>query len=116
MPPRILRRTAHDAAPAAGEPVSADLPRDDRRRLVLRRPRVEKPPPRVKGEGWRSVASGAFVAVILGGLAAATAVPVERIEAVAPWLTLSLMAVLAGKDIGRIADSVVAAARALRGA
>jgi hypothetical protein len=85
--------------------------------LVLRRPKVEKAPPsRVKGEGWRSVASGAFVAAILGGLAAWTDIPVERIEAVAPWLTLSLMAVLAGKDIGKIADSVVAAARALRGA
>ncbi len=116
MPPRIVRRMLRDAAPSAGGPVAGDLPRDERRRLVLRRPKVEKPPPRIKGEGWRSVASGAFVAVILGGLAAATAVPVERIEAVAPWLTLSLMAVLAGKDIGRIADSVVAAARALRGA
>jgi hypothetical protein len=106
-----------DAAPSAVEPVAGDLPRDERRRLVLRRPKVEKPPPsRVKGEGWRSVISGAVVAVILGGLAAWTSIPAERIEAVAPWLTLSLMAVIAGKDIGRIADSVVAAARALRGA
>ncbi len=113
---RLARRLERDGVTPPVEPVAGDLPRDERRRLVLRRPKVEKPPPRVKGEGWRSVASGAVVAVILGGLAAATAVPVERIEAVAPWLTLSLMAVLAGKDIGRIADSVVAAARALRGA
>lgn len=99
----------------------SDLPRDGRRRLVVPRPdamrrKGDSPAPepraRVKGEGWRSVVAGIVTTAALGGLA--YVVEVEKVQAIAPWITLSLLGVLAGKDIGRVADAVVAAVTALR--
>jgi hypothetical protein len=94
-----------------------DLPRDERRRLVVKRPKGGETAPlrRVRGEGWRSVVSGAVVAGLLAGLAAWTDIPGERVDAVAPWLTLALVASLAGKDVGKLLEAVVQVARAVRG-
>lgn len=93
------------------EPEETDPPRGERRRLVVPRPKPE-PRARVKGEGYRSVIAGGLTTAALGALAAF--VEVDRVQAVAPWITLSLLGVLAGKDIGRVADAVVAAVTALR--
>lgn len=85
-------------------------------RGAWRRRKGDNPTPeprvKVKGEGWRSVIAGAVTTVALGVLAAF--VEVDKLSAVAPWITLSLLGVLAGKDIGRVADAVVAAVTALR--
>ena len=95
-----------------------DLPRDERRRLVLPRPRTgdRAAPRRAPGEGWRSVGLSVVVSAILAGLAVHTDTPVERVEVVAPWIVLAALGGLAGKDIGRVVDAVVEAAKALRGA
>lgn len=85
-------------------------------RGAWRRRKGDSPAPepraRVKGEGWRSIVAGGVTTAALGGLA--YVVEVEKVQAVAPWITLSLLGVLAGKDIGRVADAVVAAVTALR--
>ena len=93
------------------EPEETDPPRGERRRLVVPRPRPEART-RAKGEGWRSVIAGAITTAALGGLA--YVVEVDKLTAVAPWITLALLGVLAGKDIGRVADAIVAAVTALR--
>ena len=72
-------------------------------------------PRRARGEGWRSVGLSVVVSAILAGLALYTDAPVERVEAVAMWIVLTAALGVAGKDIGRVADAVVEAARALRG-
>ena len=94
-----------------------DLPRDERRRLVLPRPRTgdRSTPRRAPGEGWRSVGLSVVVSAILAGLALYTDTPVERVEAVAMWIVVVALGGLAGKDIGRVADAAVETARALRG-
>lgn len=85
-------------------------------RGAWRRRKGDSPTPepraKVKGEGWRSIVAGVVTTVALGVLAAF--VEVDKLSAVAPWITLSLLGVLAGKDIGRVADAVVAAVTALR--
>jgi hypothetical protein len=95
-----------------------ELPRDGRRRLVVERPDAMRrkgassPPRRAPGEGWRSVVAGAVTTAALAGLA--YLLDVEKVQAVAPWITLALLGVLAGKDIGRVSDAIVAAVTALR--
>ena len=100
----FLRRREDDADPPT-----------DPGKVAPRQTGDKSTPRRARGEGWRSVGLSVVVSAILAGLALYTDAPVERVEAVAPWIVVVALGGLAGKDIGRVADAAVEAARALRG-
>lgn len=73
----------------------ADPPTNPGRREARAERRAERESTgRVRGEGWRSVVTGAVGSAAIVGLTAAGL----EVEKAAPWLTLIVALVVAGKD------------------
>jgi len=113
-PARILAAGRVARAQGAAEVAEPDPPTDEAPTPPRRRHgRIREEEPNARSstpwlQGWRSIVSAVVVSAVLAGLALSD-IPVERIDAVAPWIVAALALAVGGKDL----PGAVAALRTL---